>query len=43
MDSDELQKIIKAAELVNSNIALPEVLKNIVNHACDLTNAHRGT
>ncbi len=43
MDSEELQKIIKAAELVNSNIALPEVLKNIVNVAVDLTNADRGT
>ncbi|TSA25882.1 MAG: GAF domain-containing protein [Ignavibacteriales bacterium] len=43
MDSDELQKIIKAAELVNSNIELLEVLKNIVNVAVDLTNADRGT
>ncbi|MBI5730427.1 MAG: GAF domain-containing sensor histidine kinase [Ignavibacteriales bacterium] len=43
MDSDELQKIIKAAELVNSNIDLREVLKNIVNVAVDLTNADRGT
>jgi signal transduction histidine kinase len=43
MDSDELQKIIKAAELVNSNIELREVLKNIVNVAVDLTNADRGT
>lgn len=43
MDSDELQKIINAAELVNSNIELLEVLKNIVNVAVDLTNADRGT
>ena len=43
MDGHELQKIIKAAELVNSNISLPEVLKNIVNVAVDLTNADRGT
>lgn len=43
MDSHELQKIIKAAELVNSNISLPEVLKNIVTVAVDLTNADRGT
>ncbi len=43
MDSDELQKIIKAAELVNSNLDLREVLKNIVNVAVDLTNADRGT
>jgi len=43
MDSLELQKIIKAAELVNSNIELLEVLKNIVNVAVDLTNADRGT
>jgi signal transduction histidine kinase len=43
MESKELQKIIKAAELVNSNIHLREVLKNIVNVAVELTNADRGT
>jgi len=43
MDSDELLKIIKAAELVNSNIDLREALKNIVNVAVELTNADRGT
>lgn len=43
MNTDELQMIIKAAELVNSNIRVDEVLKNIVNVATDLTNADRGT
>ena len=43
MDSDELLKIIKAAELVNSNIDLREALKYIVNVAVELTNADRGT
>ena len=43
MNSDELQKIIKAAEMVNSNISIYEVLKNIVHVAAELTNADRGT
>ena len=43
MNSDELQKIINAAELVNSNLGIFEVLKNIVQVAADLTNAERGT
>lgn len=43
MTSDELQKIIKAAEMVNSNISVFEVLKNIVHVAAELTNADRGT
>ena len=43
MNSDELQKIIKAAELVNSNLGIFEVLKNIVHVAAELTNAERGT
>ncbi len=38
-----LQKINKAAEQVNSNIKIDEVLKNIVNAAVELTNADRGT
>lgn len=40
---DELNMIIKAAELVNSNIRVDEVLKNIVSVATNLTNAERGT
>jgi len=43
MDSGELQKIIKAAELVNSDLHVNVVLKNIVNVAVELTNADRGT
>ncbi len=43
MNADELQMIIKAAELVNSNIRVDEVLKNIINVAIDLTHADRGT
>lgn len=43
MKTTELQKIIRAAELVNSNLSLTEVLKNIVSVGIDLTNAERGT
>ncbi|MCX6175217.1 MAG: ATP-binding protein [Ignavibacteriales bacterium] len=43
MNTDELQMIIKAAELVNSNIRVDEVLKNIIDVATDLTGADRGT
>lgn len=43
MKTGELQKIIRAAELVNSNLSLNEVLKNIVTVALELTNADRGT
>lgn len=43
MKTSELQKIIRAAELVNSNLSLNEVLKNIVTVALELTNADRGT
>lgn len=43
MNTNELQKIIRAAELVNSNIDVYEVLNNIVNVAVELTNADRGT
>jgi signal transduction histidine kinase len=43
MNTDELQMIIKAAELVNSTIRVDEVLKNIVDVATDLTGADRGT
>ena len=41
--NDELQMIIHAAELVNSNIRIDEVLKNIVDVATEITNADRGT
>jgi putative methionine-R-sulfoxide reductase with GAF domain len=43
MNTDELQMIIKAAELVNSNIRVDEVLKNIIDVAKDLTHSDRGT
>ncbi len=43
MGKDQLQMIIKAAELVNSTIQIDEVLKNIVEVASDLTSAERGT
>lgn len=43
MKIDQLQMIIKAAELVNSTIKIDEVLKNIVEVATELTEADRGT
>jgi signal transduction histidine kinase len=43
LQHDELQKIIKASQLVNSNIKIDEVLQNIVKVATDLTKADRGT
>lgn len=43
MKNDELQMIIKAAELVNSNVRLEDALKNIVDVATNLTHADRGT
>ena len=43
MNTDQLQMIIKAAELVNSDIRVDEVLKNIIDVATDLTHADRGT
>jgi len=43
MTKEQLEMIIKAAQLVNSNIKLDDVLKNIVDVAVDLTNAARGT
>lgn len=43
LQSDQLKKIIKAAQLVNSNIKIDNVLLDIVNVAIDLTNADRGT
>ncbi|GAB6282148.1 MAG: hypothetical protein STSR0008_08920 [Ignavibacterium sp.] len=41
--NQQLQLIINAAEKVNSDINLNEVLKNIVDAAVSLTNAERGT
>jgi len=43
LQSEQLKKIIKAAQLVNSNIKIDDVLQNIVNVAIDLTDADRGT
>ncbi len=43
MTKEQLEMIIKAAQLVNSNIKLDDVLKSIVDVAVDLTNADRGT
>ena len=40
---EHLQKINEAAGLVNTNIKIDDILKNIVNVACDLTGADRGT
>lgn len=40
---DELQMIIAAAEFVNSNVKLEDVLDNIVSVATNLTKANRGT
>jgi nitrogen-specific signal transduction histidine kinase len=40
---EHLQKINEAAGLVNTNIKIDDILKNIVNVACDLTSADRGT
>jgi signal transduction histidine kinase len=43
MNVTELEMIINAAKLVNSDIRLDEVLKNIVDVATNLTSADRGT
>lgn len=43
LTSEQLHKIIKAAEFVNSNIKIDDVLKSIVDVATDITNADRGT
>ncbi len=40
---DMLDKINKAAQVVNSNIQIDDVFKGIVDVATDLTNADRGT
>lgn len=38
-----LEKINRAAQLLNSNIKIDELLQNIVKVACDLADADRGT
>ncbi|MGD8779232.1 MAG: ATP-binding protein [Ignavibacteria bacterium] len=43
MTAELLETINKAAQLVNSNIKLDDALVNIVDVACDLTDADRGT
>ncbi|MFA8341344.1 MAG: ATP-binding protein [Rhodothermaceae bacterium] len=43
LDENRLKMIIKAAELVNSDLRLDDVLDNIVTVATDLANADRGT
>lgn len=43
MEHSLLTKIIDTAQILNSNLSLSEVLKNIVNVAIELTNAERGT
>ena len=43
MNKDEVTKIINAMELVNSMVKIDDLLTSIVNVACDLTNADRGT
>ncbi len=43
LQTDQLRKIIKASQLVNSNIKIDDVLQNVVTVATDLTNADRGT
>jgi signal transduction histidine kinase len=40
--TEQIEKINKAALLVNSNLKVGDVLKNIVNVATDLTNSERG-
>lgn len=43
LTTDELEILLRAAELVNSTIKVDEVLQNIVTVAIQLTNADRGT
>ncbi|MCX7874757.1 MAG: ATP-binding protein [Melioribacteraceae bacterium] len=43
LTTDELEVILRAAELLNSTIKVDEVLQNIVTVAMQLTNADRGT
>lgn len=43
MSKDELEMILRAAEMVNSTIKIDELLRNIVDVATELTGADRGT
>lgn len=43
MKTDEVNKIIRAMELVNSNVTIDDLLSSIVSVATDLTSADRGT
>ena len=43
MNTQEVNKIIKAMELVNSTVKIDDLLTSIVTVATDLTNADRGT
>ncbi|MEW6652993.1 MAG: ATP-binding protein [Bacteroidota bacterium] len=43
MTKDELEMILRAAEMVNSTIKIDELLGNIVDVATELTGADRGT
>jgi len=43
MSSEQFEMIIKALQLVNSNVKRDDVLTNIVDVAVNLTNADRGT
>lgn len=43
MTKDELEMILRAAEMVNSTIKIDELLRNIVDVATELTGADRGT
>ncbi len=43
LTSDQLRMINKAAHSVTSNVKIEEVLNNIVEAACELTGADRGT
>lgn len=43
MTSEQFEMIVKALQLLNANVKLNDVLKNIVDVAVSLTNADRGT
>ena len=43
MSSEQFEMIIKALQLVNSNVKRDDALSNIVDVAVNLTNADRGT
>ncbi len=43
LNAEQLAKINKAAQLVNSNIRIDDVLSTIIKAACELTEAERGT